>query len=127
MSIIDDSEHISDFADLGIIAFTTTRQVGTFGMMGPEPVSEVMGRWAALRRELYEISPRLATGGQDALQLTGVSRAYGVQRLGERGRVERVLRHPGRGLRGGPVAHRDLCHPVPRSVVCVHGQASRTG
>ena len=64
MSIIDDSEHISDFADLGIIAFTTTRQVGTFGMMGPEPVSEVMGRWAALRRELYEISPRLATGGQ---------------------------------------------------------------
>ena len=64
MSIIDDSEHIADFADLGIIAFTTTRQVGTFGMQGPEPVSEVMGRWAALRRELYETSPRLATGGQ---------------------------------------------------------------
>jgi polyphenol oxidase len=64
VSIIDDSEHISDFADLGIIAFTTTRQVGTFGMQGPEPVSEVMGRWATLRRELYEISPRLATGGQ---------------------------------------------------------------
>ena len=64
MSIIDDSEHVADFADLGIIAFTTTRQVGTFGMMGPEPVSEVMGRWATLRRELYETSPRLATGGQ---------------------------------------------------------------
>jgi polyphenol oxidase len=64
VAILDDSEQISDFADLGILAFTTTRQVGTFGMMGPEPVSEVMGRWAALRRELYEISPRLATGGQ---------------------------------------------------------------
>ena len=64
MSIIDDSEHVPDFADLGIIAFTTTRQVGTFGMMGPEPVSEVMGRWATLRRELYDTSPRLATGGQ---------------------------------------------------------------
>lgn len=64
MSIIEDSESVSDFADLGIIAFTTTRQVGTFGMMGPEPVSEVMGRWATLRRELYETSPRLATGGQ---------------------------------------------------------------
>ena len=40
MSIIDDSEHVADFADLGIIAFTTTRQVGTFGMMGAEPVGE---------------------------------------------------------------------------------------
>ena len=64
MSIIDDSEQVADFADLGITAFTTTRAVGTFGMMGPEPVSEVMGRWATLRRELYELSPRLATGGQ---------------------------------------------------------------
>jgi YfiH family protein len=64
VSIIDDSEHVADFADLGILAFTTTRQVGTFGMMGPEPVSEVMGRWATLRRELYDTSPRLATGGQ---------------------------------------------------------------
>jgi YfiH family protein len=64
VSIIDDAEHVADFADLGIIAFTTTRQIGTFGMMGPEPVSEVMGRWATLRRELYETSPRLATGGQ---------------------------------------------------------------
>jgi YfiH family protein len=64
VSIIDDSEHLSDFADLGVLAFTTTRQLGTFGMMGPEPVSEVMGRWASLRRELYETSPRLATGGQ---------------------------------------------------------------
>jgi YfiH family protein len=62
--IIDDSEQVADFADLGIIAFTTTRQIGTFGMMGAEPVVEVMGRWAALRRELYEMSPRLATGGQ---------------------------------------------------------------
>jgi polyphenol oxidase len=64
VSIIDDAEHVADFADLGIIAFTTTRQIGTFGMMGSEPVGEVMGRWAALRRELYEVSPRLATGGQ---------------------------------------------------------------
>jgi YfiH family protein len=64
VSLIDDSEPVADFADLGITAFTTTRQIGTFGMMGPEPVSEVMARWATLRRELYEVSPRLATGGQ---------------------------------------------------------------
>jgi YfiH family protein len=64
VGIIDDSEQVADFADLGIVAFTTTRQIGTFGMMGSEPVSEVMGRWAALRRELYVMSPRLATAGQ---------------------------------------------------------------
>jgi YfiH family protein len=64
VSIIDDSEQVADFADCGILAFTTTRQIGTFGMMGPEPVNEVMGRWATLRRELYDLSPRLATGGQ---------------------------------------------------------------
>ncbi|HET9424845.1 MAG TPA: polyphenol oxidase family protein [Gemmatimonadaceae bacterium] len=64
MAILDESELVPDVADLGITAFTTTRQVGTFGMMGPEPVSEVMGRWAALRRELHGIAPRLATAGQ---------------------------------------------------------------
>lgn len=64
MSIIDDSELVPDVADLGIIAFTTTRQVGTFGVMGSEPVSEVMGRWAALRRELHSHVPRMATAGQ---------------------------------------------------------------
>jgi YfiH family protein len=64
VSIIDDSEHVAEFADLGITAFTTTREIGTFGMMGQEPVVDVMGRWAHLRRELYEMSPRLATGGQ---------------------------------------------------------------
>jgi YfiH family protein len=64
MGIIDDSEQVPDVADLGITAFTTTRQVGTFGMMGPEPVSEVMGRWAALRRELLPVAARLATAGQ---------------------------------------------------------------
>ena len=63
MSIIDDAEHVTDFADLGIIAFTTTRQIGTFGMMGPEPVSEVMGRWATLRRELINHQMMKREGG----------------------------------------------------------------
>ena len=64
MTIFDESEQVPDVADLGIIAFTTTRQIGTFGMMGAEPVSEVMGRWAALRREVHERVARLATSGQ---------------------------------------------------------------
>jgi YfiH family protein len=64
VAIIDDSELVPDVADLGITAFTTTRQVGTFGVMGAEPVSEVMGRWASLRRELLAMVPRMATAGQ---------------------------------------------------------------
>lgn len=64
MAIIDESEQVPDVADLGITAFTTTRQVGTFGVMGPEPVSEVMGRWYALRRELLAMAPRMATANQ---------------------------------------------------------------
>lgn len=64
MGIVDDSELVPDVADLGVTAFTTTRAVGSFGMMTADPVSEVMGRWAALRRELHAFAPRLATAGQ---------------------------------------------------------------
>jgi polyphenol oxidase len=63
-SIVSESEGVPDLADLGVIAFTTTRAVGTFGVNADEPVREVMGRWAALRRELLEFAPRLATAGQ---------------------------------------------------------------
>src|SRR2546430_13106621 len=64
MGIVGDSELVPDVADLGVIAFTTTRAIGTFGVNADEPVREVMGRWAALRRELIEFAPRLATAGQ---------------------------------------------------------------
>lgn len=64
MSIIGDSESVPDLSDLGVTAFTTTRTVGTFGMHSEEPVREVMGRWAMLRRELAVFGTRLATAGQ---------------------------------------------------------------
>lgn len=64
VSIIGESEPVPDVADLGVIAFTTTRAVGTFGVNSDEPVRDVMGRWAALRRELLEFGPRMATAGQ---------------------------------------------------------------
>ncbi len=51
-------------AALGLIAFTTTREAGSFGMGGHEPVSEVLGRWAALRQALGTAMPRLATASQ---------------------------------------------------------------
>jgi polyphenol oxidase len=62
--IIANSEPVPDLADLGMVAFTTTRAVGTFGVNSDEPVREVMGRWATLRRELSAHGPRLATAGQ---------------------------------------------------------------
>jgi purine-nucleoside/S-methyl-5'-thioadenosine phosphorylase / adenosine deaminase len=41
-------ESVSDFEDFGVLAFTTTRAAGTFGLSGADPVGEVMGRWSAL-------------------------------------------------------------------------------
>lgn len=64
MSIVHESEPVPDVADIGVLAFTTTRAVGTFGVNADEPVREVMGRWGAVRRELLEFAPRLATAGQ---------------------------------------------------------------
>ena len=64
MSIIGDSEAVPDVGEFGITAFTTTRTVGTFGVLSSDPVNEVMGRWARLRHELQEFAPRFATSGQ---------------------------------------------------------------
>lgn len=57
-------EVVDDFASFGIRAFTTTRAAGTYGMNGPEPVSEVMSRWYALVDELHPNAPRFATARQ---------------------------------------------------------------
>lgn len=66
------------FAELGVVAFTTTRTAGTFGTNGPEPVSEVLPRWAALRDFLG--ASRLATAdqvhGSDVVQHGGEWRGW---------------------------------------------------
>jgi polyphenol oxidase len=59
-----DREVVDDFASFGIRAFTTTRAAGTYGMNGPEAVSEVMTRWYALVDELHPVAPRFATARQ---------------------------------------------------------------
>jgi hypothetical protein len=64
MSLIAQSEPVPELDAFGIRAFTTTRATGTFGVRGPEPVQEVMGRWSELRRELRTGGPRLATASQ---------------------------------------------------------------
>lgn len=64
MSVVGESEIVPGFADLGVLAFTTTRRVGTFSMSSDEPAHAVTERWSALRAELRHAGPRLATAKQ---------------------------------------------------------------
>ncbi len=59
-----DREDIPDFQSFGIRAFTTTRNAGTFGLAGPDPVAEVMTRWTGLQSELAESARRLVIARQ---------------------------------------------------------------
>ena len=43
---------VEEFANLGVLAFTTTRDAGTFGVAGTDPVGEIMGRWGSLMNDL---------------------------------------------------------------------------
>jgi hypothetical protein len=54
-------EVITDFESWGITAFTTTRDAGTFSLSSTEPVAEVIGRWSALQRELWDRARRLVS------------------------------------------------------------------
>jgi polyphenol oxidase len=58
------AEPVEELADVGVRAFTTTREAGSFGTVGGEPVREVLGRWYALQDELARGGPRLASGRQ---------------------------------------------------------------
>lgn len=62
-AVLQGAEVIDDFAQFGITAFTTSRAAGSFGLVSEEPVRDVMGRWAALRRALAP-APRLASAHQ---------------------------------------------------------------
>ena len=58
------TQPIDLFDDLGVVAFTTTRAAGTFGLSGDAPVGEVMERWRRLRAHLSPGAHRLATARQ---------------------------------------------------------------
>jgi polyphenol oxidase len=61
----DHLERVADFDEFGVRAFTTTRQFGTLGSGGADPIHEVMGRWDALRASLARDGvTRLATASQ---------------------------------------------------------------
>ncbi len=53
------------FAELGVLAFTTTREFGNLGLGTEEPVGQVMARWRSVTDHLRAIGvERLATAGQ---------------------------------------------------------------
>ena len=64
MSMMEASEQIDEFRRFGIRAFTTTKQIGSFGLRGDEPSHVVTERWSQLREELRSGGPRLATANQ---------------------------------------------------------------
>lgn len=52
------------FDALGVVAFTTTRQMGSFALQSHEPVADVFGRWTSLAETLAAHAVRLATAHQ---------------------------------------------------------------
>jgi YfiH family protein len=54
-------EPIEEFESLGIRAFTTTRDAGSFSLVGDEPVKTVMQRWTALQDDLSTDAPSLVS------------------------------------------------------------------
>ena len=60
-------EPVPGFRDLGFLAFTTTRQAGSFNLASTEPAAVVFGRWMNLLESLRPEARRLAT----ALQVHG--------------------------------------------------------
>jgi polyphenol oxidase len=57
-------EEVESLSELGILAFTTGRAAGSFGMQTGEPVRDVTARWTALRTLLGGPAARLATSFQ---------------------------------------------------------------
>jgi YfiH family protein len=57
-------EPVDDFTPFGVLAFTTTRAAGDFGLGDPEPPSDVLERWRALHVELRDAAPRLVSARQ---------------------------------------------------------------
>lgn len=57
--------HVDEFVPLGVVAFTTTRAAGSFGLGSEEPVGAVMDRWSVLLADCRAAgAPALASAGQ---------------------------------------------------------------
>lgn len=57
-------EPVAELAEIGFHAFTTTREAGSFNVMGPEPSAEVISRWYRLIDYVGAWSRRFTTAPQ---------------------------------------------------------------
>lgn len=90
---------VEEFGSIGVVAFTTTRAAGSFGLGSTEAVADVMGRWNALMDDCRAIgAPALATAGQ--VHGAAVSEHGGLWRgwLREKDRDGHVTAERGVGL-----------------------------
>lgn len=58
------NEPAPGFAERGILAFTTTRDAGSFNLGGREAAADVFGRWETLRHALGPSAARLMSANQ---------------------------------------------------------------
>lgn len=76
----EQGELVDHFAALGVVAFTTGRDAGSFGMQSDEPVGQVIARWSRLRAHLGDAGRRLATAtqvhGREILEHRGAWRGW---------------------------------------------------
>lgn len=75
-------EDVEGFAALGVTAFTTTREAGTFSLSSDAPVGEVTSRWTQLQDDLSDKARRIIIGRQ----------VHGANVLTHRGGWEGFLR-----------------------------------
>lgn len=57
-------EAVTQFAAIGVEAFTTTRRAGDYGLGDGEPPAPAVARWLALRDELAPVAARMASARQ---------------------------------------------------------------
>lgn len=58
-------EQVDSFAAIGVVAFTTTRAAGDYGLgEGDPPAAAALARWRALQEELAGVAPRLVSARQ---------------------------------------------------------------
>jgi len=57
-------EEAPGFSELGLVAFTTTREAGSFNLGAADPVADVHGRWWDLVSQLSALTRRLASAHQ---------------------------------------------------------------
>jgi len=63
--VLASSEMVDAFRPLGVVAFTTTRSAGSFGLASAEPVAAVMDRWSLLLADCRGAgADALASAGQ---------------------------------------------------------------